>query len=221
MTRAQVTVLVALVFGAWWFWMVVAGNSIGIEQFSPFSFAVTILLFAVTAFNEHLWRWPLFRNFLSNRPVLAGLWKVEIKSTFFDEQTGKGKLIEGYYLIRQNYSGLSIRFFTRETTSKTQSAQLVKTEDGKWALEGTYLDTPAASYQGGSPMHFGAFSLLLAAHPVVKTFEGRYWTSRQTQGVVRSLARVAATGEAASEISGYELAESLFIKLSKKRWFNC
>ena len=209
MTRAQVTALLALAVLTWAAWMIFAGLSVGTEQLGPFSLAVTVLFAAVASFNLYLWRWPVFRSFLSDRPVLAGIWKVEIASTFLDAETGQGKLIEGYYLIRQTYAHLSIRFFTRETTSKTQAAQLVKSEDGEWTLQGTYLDTPAAAFQPGSPMHFGAFSLLLAGHPAVESFEGRYWTTRETAGAVRSLARVAV-----SEVSSFEAASKLFAKPS-------
>ena len=189
MTRAQVTALLGLAVLTWGAWLFFAGTSVGLEHLKPFSAAVSILFVAVTLFNLYLWRWPLFRSVLSDRPILVGAWHVEIESSFVDQNTGQRKVVEGYYLIRQTYLHLSVRFVTRETTSKTQCAQLVKSEDGEWALQGTYLDTPAVSLRDRSGIHFGAFWLVLSGSPVT-SFRGQYWTDRDSKGSVRSIAHL-------------------------------
>lgn len=187
MSRAQVSAIVALVLVTWAAWLAFAGATVGIDHFKPFSLAVTVLFGAATAFNLWLWRLPLIRAVLSDRPVLRGTWKIEITSNFIDQVTRSPKVVEAYYLVRQTYSHISIRLFTQETTSKTQAAQLIKSDDGEWTLQGTYLDTPSVAVRDKSVVHFGALQLLLAQNPVT-SFQGHYWTDRETRGNVRSLA---------------------------------
>ncbi len=189
MTRVQITALVALVAVTWGAWLLFAGTAVGVEHLKPFSLAVSVLVGAVAVFNLYLWRWPVFRTLLSDRPILVGAWQVEIESSFVDEATGQQKMVEAYYLIRQTYLHLSIRVITKETISKTQCAQLVKSEDGEWMLQGTFLDTPAVLLRDRSAIHYGAFWLLLTGNPV-SSFRGQYWTDRDTKGTVRSIAHV-------------------------------
>lgn len=120
------------------------------------------------------------------------------------EATGQPARVEAYYLIRQTYLSLSIRTFTKETTSKTQCTQLVKSDDGEWTLQGTFLDTPAVSLREKSAMHYGAFLLLLTGNPVA-SFSGQYWTDRSTKGTVRSVAHLSS-----EHFGDFETAAKLF-----------
>ena len=190
MTRAQVTALLGLAVITWGAWLFFAGIHIGLEHLAPFSLTVGVLVGAVALFNLYLWRWPVFRSLLSDRPLLRGAWQLEIESNFVDESTGQPKLVEAYYLIRQTYAHLSIRLLTKETTSKTLCAQLVKSDDGEWTLQGTFLDTPAIALRARSGIHYGAFLLRLSGEPV-SSFHGHYWTDRDTKGTVRSIAHIA------------------------------
>jgi hypothetical protein len=188
-TRAQVTALLGLAVITWGAWLLFAGVSVGLNYLAPFSLTVGVIVGSVSLFNLYLWRWPGFQSMLSDRPILRGTWQLEIESNFVDEATGQRKRVEGYYLIRQTYSQLSIRLLTKETTSKTLCAQLVKSEDGEWTLQGTFLDTPAVSLRGQSSIHYGAFWLRLSGDPV-SSFHGQYWTDRNTKGTVRSIAYI-------------------------------
>ena len=184
-TRTQISALLGLAVVTWGAWLAFAGTSVGLEHLRPFSLAVGVLVGAVTLFNLYLWRLPVFRSVLADRPILVGGWRVEIESNFVDQSTGQRKVVDAYYLIRQTYLHTSIRVFTKETTSKTQCVQLVKSEDGEWTLQGTYLDTPDIALRARSSIHFGAFWLLLTGNPV-SSFRGQYWTDRDTKGSVRS-----------------------------------
>jgi hypothetical protein len=187
MTRSQITALLGLATLTWGTWLLFAGVTVGLVYLTPFSLTVGVLVGAITLFNMYLWRWPVFRSTLSDRPILCGTWQLEIESNFVDEVTGDKKKIEAYYLIRQTYTQLSIRLLTKETTSKTLSAQLIKSDDGEWTLQGTYLDTPAVPFREQSKIHYGAFLLRLAGDPI-SSFHGQYWTDRDTKGTVRSIA---------------------------------
>lgn len=189
-TRAQLTALLGLAVITWGAWLLFAGVAVGLEHLAPFSLTVGVLVGAVTLFNLYLWRWLGVRSVLSDRPLLRGAWQLQIESNFVDESTGLPKLVEAYYLIRQTYAHLSIRLLTKETTSKTMCAQLVKDDDGEWTLQGTFLDTPAVALRERSGIHYGAFWLRLAGEPV-SSFHGQYWTDRDTKGTVRSIAHIA------------------------------
>lgn len=189
MTRAQVTALLILAAITWGAWLLFAGVDIGLTHLAPFSLTVGVLVAAVSLFNLHLWHWPAIRSVLSDRPLLRGTWQLEIESNFVDETTGYPKRVEAYYLIRQTYAQLSIRLVTRETTSKTLCAQLVKSSDGEWTLQGTFLDTPDVPLRERSRIHYGAFWLRLTGDPV-SSFHGQYWTDRDTKGTVRSIAHI-------------------------------
>jgi hypothetical protein len=189
MTRAQVTALLGLAAITWATWLLFAGVAVGLEHLAPFSLTVGVLVGAVTLFNLYLWRWPVFRSVLSDRPLLRGTWQLEIESNFVDEATGQQKRVEAYYLIRQTYAQLSVRLLTNETTSKTLCAQLVRSDDGEWTLQGTFLDTPAVPLRERSRIHYGAFWVRLAGEPV-SSFHGQYWTDRDTKGTMRSIAHI-------------------------------
>ncbi len=189
MTRTQVTALLGFAVLTWGTWLLSAGVAVGVEHLAPFSLTVGALVGVVTLFNLYVWRWPVFRSVLSDRPILRGTWQLEMESNFIDEATGQKKRIEAYYLIRQTYAHLSIRLLTKETTSKTLCAQLSKSDDGEWMLQGTYLDTPDISQREHSQIHFGAFGLRLAGDPI-SSIHGQYWTDRGTKGTVRSIAHI-------------------------------
>lgn len=207
-TRAQITALLGLAVVTWGAWLIFAGTSVGLEHLKPFSLAVGVLAGAVAAFNAILWRWPVFRSLLADRPILLGAWKIEIASTFIDQVTGQPKVIDAYYQVRQTYLNISIRLITKETTSKTQCAQLLKSEDGEWTLQGTFLDTPDVSLRHQSGIHFGAFWIILAGNPVT-SFRGQYWTDRGTKGKIKSIAHLPD-----EEIADYESAVKRFSDLS-------
>ena len=189
MTRAQVTALLGFAVLTWGTWLLLAGVAVGVEHLAPFSLTVGALFGVVTLFNLYVWRWPVFRSLLSERPILRGTWQLEMESNFIDEVTGRQKRIEAYYLIRQTYAQLSIRLLTKESTSKTLCAQLVKSDDGEWTLQGTYLDTPGITHREQSRIHYGAFGLRLAGDPI-SSIHGQYWTDRGTMGTVQSIAHI-------------------------------
>src|SRR6267378_86923 len=190
MTRVQISALLVLAASSWALVLWVSGAEIGYEDLKPFSVTVSVLVGAVVLFNLYCWRWPIFRGWLADRPVLKGSWKVQLSSSFKDEGAADRKEIEAYFIVRQTYLHTSIRAFTAETSSKTLSVHLTKDEDGVWTMEGVYLDTPSTSVRDRSQIHFGAFHVVLSGNPV-SSFQGQYWTDRETRGNLASMGSAA------------------------------
>lgn len=204
MTRAQLTALLALAAASWGAWLLFAGLAVGVDYLKPFSLVIAVQVAAVTLFNLFLWKWPGVRQLLADRPLVVGGWRIQLESTYKDEGTGEPKKIEAFYLVRQTYLHVSIRMFTSETTSKTEAAQFVKSEDGEWVLHGTFLDTPDIKHRSRSSVHFGAFLLRLSGNPVTG-LSGQYWTDRGTSGMVRSIAHLPS-----AEFDSFESAKAAF-----------
>ena len=81
----------------------------------PLSTVTTIVLSAVVAFDLWLWKMPFLHDWFVKRPVIDGTWKVEIRSNWKDPVTGTGiEPVEGYMIIRQSLSTLSLRLLTEE-----------------------------------------------------------------------------------------------------------
>jgi hypothetical protein len=182
MTRPLIQALLALAVLTWGAWFLLAGQALATEMLAPFSMTVAIQAAAVAFFEHAGWKWPLLR-LLSPRPRLAGTWKMLGESSFNGDGNGGVTTFEGYYVIRQTFSTVSVRFISANTMSKTRSCQLVADTDGEWSLYGTYLDTPGL---GDAPPHLGAFSLVLSGDPV-SAFNGNYWTARGTRGKLKSI----------------------------------
>ena len=188
MTRLQISVLLALIVAVWGASLWIAGVPIGLQHLAPFGATVGVVYLALTVFNLYLWRLPLIRTILADRPVLAGGWRLQLTSSFIDEATGEATNVDAFYVVRQTFLHVSIRAYTKKTTSKTLAAKLIKAEDGEWSLVATYEDWRSPLKAGGET-HRGTVTLVLAGNPVT-SFQGHYWTERRSGGHVASTARL-------------------------------
>ena len=85
----------------------------------PLSTVTTIVVFATLAFDLWLWKIPLLHGWFVKRPVIDGTWKVEIRSNWKNPATGaRIGPVEGYMVIRQTFSTLSLRLLTEESSSE-------------------------------------------------------------------------------------------------------
>ena len=77
--------------------------------FGPLSTAITVVLYAVMAFDLWLWKIPLLHDWFVKQPVIDGTWKVEIRSNWKNPATGTGiPPVEGCMIVRQTFSSLSL-----------------------------------------------------------------------------------------------------------------
>jgi hypothetical protein len=203
MTRLQISVLLALVAAAWGASLWFAGVPVGMQHLAPFGATVGVVSFALTMFNLYLWRLPLVRTLLADRPVLAGGWRLQLTSSFIDDATGQTTAVDAFYVVRQTFMNVSIRAYTKKTTSKTLAAKLIKDEDGEWTLIATYGDWRSPLKNGGET-HRGTVMLVLAGNPVT-SFQGHYWTERRSGGEVVSTGRLDG-----ADFASYEQAVATF-----------
>src|SRR5437867_3924053 len=80
------------------------------------STVITVVLYVVIAFDLWLWKLPFLHDWFVKRPVIDGTWKVELRSNW-KGPSGSGTIlspIEGYMVVRQTFSTLSMRLLTAE-----------------------------------------------------------------------------------------------------------
>src|SRR3954454_21914926 len=83
----------------------------------PLSTVTSIVLVVALLFDLWLWKLPFLHRWFVKRPVIDGTWKVELRSNWTNPQTGRGvPPVEGYMVVRQTFSTLSMRLMTEEST---------------------------------------------------------------------------------------------------------
>jgi hypothetical protein len=190
MTGTQVKAFVGLIFLATAVVLVVQGHPPSKDYWRPFSTVVTIVAFALLLWERYLWRWPILR-LLGKRPNLRGTWKGILQSDFEDPETKKRhKPVEVYLVVRQTYSTLDVRLFSKESSSVSLSANLSADSAGIYTLAVTYLNTPNALKLERSPISHGGMLLNLRGDSSVQQLDGKYWTDRKTLGEVTLTLRV-------------------------------
>lgn len=186
LTRAQLSIIVALTMGFALLWLWVRGEQ---PTMSSVTFilgtTVTFVYGAVLLFAFYLWPWPFFKGWLVKRPDLRGTWKVMLHSDWTDPDTGqKISPIEAYMVVRQTLTTLSMRLFTEKSRSVLIAHEIESEPDGLFRLSAVYRNSPKIEYQGTKgAIHHGA--LLIEVHEVKpQRLEGHYWTDRGTRGTI-------------------------------------
>jgi hypothetical protein len=158
------------------------GQALSSGLLRPLSTVTTVVVLAVMAFDLWLWRLRFLRGWLVKRPVIDGTWRVAIVSNWTDPATGKTlPPIEGYMVIRQTFSTLSLRLLTAESSSELVGTEIVCSPDGLYCVSGVYRNEPRYQVRGRSPIHYGAVWLRIINEPN-EALLGHYWTDRGTAG---------------------------------------
>jgi len=146
------------------------------------STVITIVLYAVIAFDLWLWKLPLLHDWFVKRPVIDGTWKVELRSNWKDPATQDTiPPIEGYMVVRQTFSTLSMRLLTAESHSELVGTEIVCSADRQYCVSGVYRNELRFEVRDRSEMHYGAVWLRIITQPT-KQLIGHYWTDRATAG---------------------------------------
>lgn len=175
----------AIIYGAVLAWTVVLyvnHQAIHSSWLQLLSTVTTVVLYGVMIFDLWLWKLPFLHGWFVKRPVIDGTWKVEIRSNWNDPATGTAIApVEGYMVVRQTLSTLSMRLLTAESSSELVGTEIVCSSDGLYCVSGVYRNEPRFQVRGRSPIHFGAVWLeIIDALP--KTIVGHYWTDRESAG---------------------------------------
>ncbi len=167
---------------AWTAVLWVHGDVIQSSWFKPLSTVITVVLYAVMAFD--LWLWKLqFLSWFVKRPVIDGTWKVQIQSTWIDPV--KNEQIEpilAFMAVKQTLSTLNMRLMTAESTSNLVGTEIVCSPDGLYCISGVYRNDPRFEVRFRSEIHYGGLWLQVAEDDNAKTITGHYWTDRKTAG---------------------------------------
>jgi hypothetical protein len=146
------------------------------------STVITIVLYAVIAFDLWLWKLPFLHDWFVKRPVIDGTWKVELRSNWKDPVTETNiQPIDGYMVVRQTFSTLSMRLLTAESHSELVGTEIVCSADRQYCVSGVYRNEPHYQVRERSEMHYGAVWLRIITQPT-KQLVGHYWTDRATAG---------------------------------------
>lgn len=157
-------------------------------------------------FDRYVWRWRVVRK-VQGTPLLDGTWHGELESAFVRPSGERVPIDPDVFLVvRQRYSSISARLYTKESQSRSIGAVLEKSTDGVYRLYHLYENTPRQTLQGRSPMHQGAATLSAPINGR-QALEGHYFTGRSTHGELRFTRRYDEHVE--SHTAGRELVDSL------------
>lgn len=193
LTRLHISSFIGLTITVWLVALWLQGMPVlTVEFVKPFGIVVGSITIIATLFNKYFWAWSAFRGWYVKRPDIRGTWKVELKSSWIDPQTGKSiDPIYGYAVIRQTLTSLSLRLMTKESRSVLIAHSIEPQEDDElFSLVGVYRNEPKIELQGvRSEIHHGSFALEVHGN-VVYELQGHYWTDRGTKGGMRLYGRV-------------------------------
>ena len=172
----------------------------------PFLTAITTSGLAYWIFEKYAWRWPLFRGWFVERPDLRGVWEVSIVSNWTNEAGERVAPITAYMMIRQTFSSLTFRQFSRESSSVSIAHAMKLLEGDLFEMIVTYRNIPQIELQATrSRIHHGAF--LISGQGYFPTeLTGHYWTDRQTSGSLKL------SNRRIGEINSYDEGSALFEK---------
>jgi hypothetical protein len=173
-----------LIIGAvvWGGLLLLQGVAVSPSWARPLSGVTAVLLGLIGCFDLFLWRITILQGWLVKRPILRGTWAAKLVSNWVNPETGeKVPPIPAYVVIRQTYSMLSIRLFTKESRSVVLGAEIIRAADGTYSLVGVYRNDPKLEYRYRSEIHHGGILLHVIGSPVIR-LEGQYWTDRNTAG---------------------------------------
>lgn len=183
LTRLHVSLIIALAVFIWAASLLTVGIPITWHHAAPFTVTVTVLTGACIVFDRWLWKWRIFRGWLVKQPNLQGSWKARLISNWVDPATGQQIApIECVMVIRQRFSALNARLYTRESSSTLLAYAFCCDDDGIFELIGTYRNTPRVDLRGQrSEIHYGSLLLQVRSDPTNR-LDGHYWTDRGTKG---------------------------------------
>lgn len=181
-TRLHISAFLLVAAVLWGGLLVLQGVTVSAAWFRPFSAVVGALVLLLAAFDVFLWRWRWLRPWCVRRPDLNGTWRVILRPRP-SEQAGVtiAEDIEGFMVVRQTYSALSMRLMTAESGSVLLGGAIETAADGLCRVVAVYRNEPRLAVQDRSRIHHGAILLDIYAEPATG-MKGHYWTDRGTGG---------------------------------------
>jgi hypothetical protein len=183
-TERYIKAIIYIAVLAWTVVLYVNHQTIQSSWLKPLSTVTTVVLYAVMAFDLWLWKLPFLHGWFVKRPVIEGVWKVEIKSNWVNPANGAQIApVEGYMIVRQTFSTLSMRLLTAESSSELVGTEIVCSSDGLNCVSGVYRNEPRFEVRDRSEIHYGAVWLKVFDERQ-KSIAGHYWTDRESAGEI-------------------------------------
>jgi len=138
-------------------------------------------------FEVYIWKWNLLNPMLVKKPNINGTWKIVGISDWVNPSTNKiNPPNEIYIAIKQNYSSIKIRIYTKNSESEQLISTIEKTSDDRFKLLSIYQNIPQKLFRNKSNIHYATFMLFINGS-AEKVLKGSYWTDRSTSGEIYTL----------------------------------
>jgi len=181
--RTLIRAIVFLTTVAWVGVVVARGSKLDISLLSSFGVVATIVVALMALFDRFLWRLPVIhRAFSRTHPLVRGTWPGQAISSRRD------KPYDGYLVIDQTLSRVSVRLLTETGWSETLASRWGRSDDGNPAIFYIWRRYPGLAGSGPDAdegklgfIPYGAGVLEICGDsPYV--LKGPYWTSEQQMG---------------------------------------
>lgn len=183
-SKTHLSTILFLAAIAWGILLVISGITVSVSWLKYLSTVTGILLLLLGAFDLWLWRLPFLQGWFVKRPVIRGTWRAVLRSNWIDPVTERVPApINGFMMVRQTYSSLSLRLLTSESSSELIGAEIVSYSDGTTSIASVYRNEPKQLIRQRSSIHYGAILLQVIGRPVTG-LTGHYWTDRNTAGEI-------------------------------------
>ncbi len=193
--RLHITIFLVLAGLVWWIVLLLQGTPVTLAHVRPFSAVVATLVGLGLLLDLVLWHAKCLQGWLVKRPDLRGTWRVELKSSYTNPETGERvPMIVCYMGVKQTLSKLQMHLMTPESESWFIADNVRSSPSGNgYQVIGVYTNEPNIHLRDAriSEMHQGAIILEThgeQARPV--TLTAKYWTDRKTTGSMEFTSRV-------------------------------
>lgn len=182
--KLHLTTVLLVAAVLWGILLFLDGVLVSISWLKPLSAVAGVLLILLSAFDLYLWRLPFLRSWFVRRPLVDGTWKAEVHSNWRNPEGGAAsQVVNGFMVVRQTFSRLSLRLLTAESQSELLGAEVLRADDGSYRIVGVYRNEPRLGVRDRSPIHYGGLVLQVVGSPPVR-LAGHYWTDRDTAGEI-------------------------------------
>jgi hypothetical protein len=187
-SRIRVQFIVALVIMVFAVGIWASGDTLRLQWLRFYSVAVVVVLIALAAWDNWLWRLPLLQRVANVSRDIRGTWKGNLDSFWKDETGSLPARKTAYLVVRQSAWRVSVVLFTEESRSASSLAR-VSSDGTTVSLDYMYLNRPDSRLEERSRIHHGSTSLDIIGLPATR-LRGRYWTNRDSRGELDFTTRV-------------------------------
>ena len=184
LNRTTVSILLIISFVVWGGFLWVLGIEPTWDYAQPYSFTLATITSCLWLFDRYIWKiWPVYK--LVRHPDLNGTWRVSLQSSYkVPGSEDPGAAVDGFAVVRQTFSYMSIRLMTEHAESSLVASSFDIQADGTTFVYGAYQSDPSIHLRSGiSEIHYGSFRYKVIGRPPIQV-NGHYWTDRNTNGSI-------------------------------------